>query len=203
MPNTLFLFSIINFNYWQKAGRILCFCGMELFNINPSVTVKLPTLVWIHICPQACRHGVTRLVWGGHVQAVCSRCGFEPQTIQPLCSRCDVPLGVFCLTEVTVPSFCLGGGFSRHFLPDSCCTFLHLLDRFSFHLDQCSLCKDMNKMAASRPFLQFRCRKKKKKRHWIYCMIECKNKKYYIVVYFICLIDDICMLHDFKIKVIL
>lgn len=141
---------------------------MESLNIDPSVTVKLPTLVWFHICPQACRHGVARV----------------PDVASSLeRSSRSASVWVRSASEKSRYRRLFGGFFSRRFLPDSCCTFLHLSECFSsswdcfffFHLDQRSLCKDMNTVAASRPFLQFWCRKKKK-RHWICCMIECKTK---------------------------
>lgn len=66
---------------------------MESLNIDPSVTVKLPTSVWFHICPQACRHGVAR-VQGGVFQTWLQASN-HPVVLRPRRHGTDVCLGFF------------------------------------------------------------------------------------------------------------
>lgn len=93
---------------------------------------------------------------------------------------------MWCLFEVTVA---LGFYFSRHVLPDSCCTSLHLLECFSSSLDcfffpftegmwfdyifVSALRRTWTKWLVCGHFCSFIAETS----HWIYCMIECKKKK--------------------------
>ena len=152
-----------------------------MWKINQSVTVNLSTFVWIHICPQACRHGVPDVARRPSV-------GLKSQS--------------------------LWVSFSRHALPESCCTSFHLWNAFSCLLERFFFpCFDCLKACDLITFVFLLCGGHEQNGHfcsfiaetrqWTCCMIECKKRKKTIVVYFICLIVDICTLHDFKIKVIL
>lgn len=140
---------------------------MQVWKINQSVTVNLPTFVSIHICPQACRHGVTCLVWSAHIQAACSRCGLSLKRSGH--SAADVVFVwshstfgfLFRSSRSTWQLLHLSSPFGMLFFFFGLFFFFHWLfeGMWSDHICFCSV-EDMNKMAGSWPFLQFHCRNK-------------------------------------------
>lgn len=129
-----------------------------------------------------------------------------PPSTPPLSECCNFSSSYFSSSEglwIWSHSACMLFWFVTYWLETSLVSVACQINCFL-----CKICQEkrLKTNPGIQAFLQFQCRNK----HRLYCMIECKKKKEnktknfrLYCVYFICQIECICMLHDFKIKVIL